>query len=226
MNADTDSQRQALAGLEQLLSLLRAQSFRDDDTPALAPTQAAVLRMLAEAPGGLRASQMAPRLGVSAASLSDSLKALEAREWIRRQPDPDDARATRVRLARAGKRAAAALNDPLRGFGRLLQGLQSHDIGALLRVVQLLVRQAQLQGLASGHRTCLGCRYFQPYSSGRADQPHFCGYVQQPFGDAQLRADCAEQEPADEALAQTNALRFAAAPNNVKPKAASKPNPP
>lgn len=225
MNADTDSQRQALAGLEQLLSLLRAQSFRDDDTPALPPTQAAVLRMLAEAPEGLRASQMAPRLGVSAASLSDSLKALETREWIRRQPDPDDARATRVSLARAGKRVAAALNDPLRGFGRLLQGLESHDVGALLRVVQLLVRQAQLQGLASGHRTCLGCRYFRPYQGGQADQPHYCAYVQQPFGDAQLRADCAEQEPADDALAQANALRFAAAPSHRKPKA-SKPDPP
>lgn len=226
MDADTDSQRQALAGLEQLLALLRAQSFRDDDTPALPPTQAAVLRMLHEAPEGLRASQMAQRLGVSAASLSDSLKALEAREWLRRQPDPADARATRVSLARAGRRAAAALSDPLRGFGRLLQALPSHDIGALLRVVQLLIRQAQLQGLASGHRTCLGCRYFRPFESGQADRPHFCGYVQQPFGDAQLRTDCAEQQPADAALAQANALRFAAEARTKKPQAASTPNPP
>lgn len=226
MNADTDSQRQALAGLEQLFALLRAQSFRDDDTPALPPTQGAVMRMLHEQPEGLRASQMAQRLGVSAASLSDSLKALQARDWIRREPDPDDARATRVRLARGGRRVAAALNDPLRGFGRLLQELPSHDVGALLRVVQLLVRQAQLQGLASGHRTCLGCRYFRPYQGGQADQPHYCALVQQPFGDAQLRADCAEHEPAEAELAQANALRFAAALKPMKPKTASTPNPP
>ena len=226
MDADTDSQRQALAGLEQLFALLRAQSFRDDDTPALPPTQSAVLRMLHEQPQGLRASQMAQRLGVSAASLSDSLKALQARDWIRRQPDPADARATRVRLARGGRRVAAALNDPLRGLGRLLQGLPSHDIGALLRVVQLLVRQAQVQGLASGHRTCLGCRYFRPYQGGQTGLPHYCAFVQQPFGDAALRTDCAEHEAAEAELAQANALRFAAAPTELKPGTASTPNPP
>lgn len=212
MNDDDRQRQQAAAGLEQLLALLRAQSWREDDTPALPPTQAAVLRMLAEAPQGLRASQMAQRLGVSAASLSDSLKALQARQWIQRQPDPDDARATRVQLARAGRRTATALRDPLRGLGRLLQELDTKDIGALLRVVQLLILQAQHQGLASGHRTCLGCRYFQPYAGGSVAKPHFCAYVEQAFGDAELRADCAEHEAADAALAAANAQRFAQPP--------------
>lgn len=212
MNDDERQRQQAAAGLEQLLALLRAQSWRDDDTPALPPTQAAVLRMLSEAPQGLRASQMAQRLGVSAASLSDSLKALQARQWIQRQPDPDDARATRVLLARAGRRTAAALRDPLRGLGRLLQDLDRRDIGALQRVVQLLILQAQRQGLASGHRTCLGCRFFRPYAGGSADKPHFCAYVEQPFGDPELRADCAEHEAADGALATANAQRFAQPP--------------
>ena len=44
---DTPFQRrQATRGLEQLTHLVRAQSWRQDGTPSLPPTQAAVLRML------------------------------------------------------------------------------------------------------------------------------------------------------------------------------------
>lgn len=197
-----------MAGLEQLASLVRAQSWRSDASPSLPPTQAAVLRMLAGLPEGLRAGHIAERLGVSAASLSDSLKALEAKGWIRRVADPDDRRATIIRLDRAGRTVAAKLRHPTQGMGGLLQGMDEADVGALLRVTQLLVGEAQRQGLATGLRTCLGCRFFQPYASGLAGQPHVCGFVGKPFGDAELRVDCAEQSAADDVLLAGNQERF------------------
>ncbi len=206
---DTDSQcRQAAAGLESLASLVRAQSWRSDGTPSLPPSQAAVLRMLSDAPEGLRAGRIAERLGVSAASVSDSLAALESKRWIKRDADPRDQRATLVRLTAQGKRTAQKLRDPLRGIGSLVGALDERDLGAFLRVSQLLVAQAQRQGLATGMRTCLGCRFFRPYSTGRDDKPHFCGFIEQPFGDAELRMDCAEQEPAEETIAAASAARF------------------
>ena len=105
---DTPFQRrQATRGLEQLTHLVRAQSWRQDGTPSLPPTQAAVLRMLQGVQDGLRARHIAERLGVSPASLSDSLKAMEGKQWIRRTPDPDDARAARVKLTSAGSRLTA-----------------------------------------------------------------------------------------------------------------------
>ncbi|MBU8978054.1 MULTISPECIES: MarR family transcriptional regulator [unclassified Lysobacter] len=208
MTTDDSHREQAAAGLEQLASLVRAQSWRPDGTPSLPPTQAAVLRMLAGTATPLRAREIAQRLGVTAASLSDSLKALESKAWIEREPDPDDRRAATVRLTRSGRATVRQLRHPSRGMGSLLQGLDEGDIGALLRVTQLMVRQAQRQGLATGARTCLGCRYFQPDSTGDARRPHFCGFVQQPFGDPELRADCDDQSPADETQIEANALRF------------------
>ncbi|HJR74980.1 MAG TPA: MarR family transcriptional regulator [Luteimonas sp.] len=206
---DADSQRrQAAAGLESLASLVRAQSWRSDGTPSLPPSQAAVLRMLADADEGLRAGRIAERLGVSAASVSDSLAALESKRWIKRGADPRDLRATLVRLTAQGKRTAQKLRDPLQGIGSLVGALDERDLGAFLRVSQLLVAQAQRQGLATGMRTCLGCRFFRPYSTGRDDKPHFCGFIEQPFGDAELRMDCAEQEPAEETIAAASAARF------------------
>ncbi|GAA5073916.1 MarR family winged helix-turn-helix transcriptional regulator [Lysobacter panacisoli] len=208
MSEDARQREQAAAGLEQLSSLVRAQSWRNEGTPSLPPTQAAVLRMLAGSDEGLRARQIADRLGVSAASLSDSLKAMEAKEWIARSPDPDDKRASVIRLKRSGRALATRLNHPARGMVSLLQGLDTDDVGALLRVTQLLVGQAQQQGLATGLRTCMGCEFFKPFGSGDAARPHYCGFIRAAFGDAELRTDCADQSPADDELLAANRERF------------------
>jgi DNA-binding MarR family transcriptional regulator len=208
MNDPSFQRRQATRGLEQLAHLVRAQSWRQDGTPSLPPTQSAVLSMLEGTADGMRARQIAARLGVSPASLSESLKAMEGKRWIRRTPDPVDARAARVRLTAAGSRMAAQLQRSDRGMGPLVEALGEADLGALLRVAQLLVDEAQEQGLATGLRTCLGCEFFRPFASGRRDAPHVCAFVDKPFGDAELRVDCAEQRPADDDIRRGSVLRF------------------
>ena len=200
--------RQVASGIEQLAALLRAQSRREDGTPALPPAHSAVLKMLDGAGAGMRAKAIAGRLSVTPASVSDTLVTLEARGWIERRPDPDDGRAALVRLTRAGRRLAERLRSPLHGMGALLEGLDEPDLAALLRATQLLVHEAQKQGLATGARTCLGCRHFRPYASGRRDKPHFCAFIGQPFGDAELRTDCPEQAPAPAPELAANASRF------------------
>lgn len=195
-------------GLEQVASLVRAQAWRGVGVPQLPPTQAAVLRMLGGPHARLRARDMSARLAISPASLSATLAAMEKRGWIERIPDPDDGRAMIVRLGHAGKPLAEQLRSPLHGIGALLEGLDDADVTALLRLTQLLVLQAQEQGLATGLRTCLGCRHFRPFASGQADKPHLCAFVGKPFGDAELRADCPDQTPAGQADLAANAARF------------------
>ena len=199
---------QAAAGLEQLAALARAQSWRATGQPALPPTQVAVLRLLQATPEGMQANRLATRLVVSAASLSDSLRSLERKGWLVRQADPADRRARRLRLTAEGRALAQRLTEPTQGLAALMAGLDEADVGALLRVTQLMIAQAQQQGLASGLRTCLGCRFFRPHASGRSDQPHLCDFTGQPFGDPQLRVDCAEQAPAIPSEFAASVLRF------------------
>lgn len=206
----TQEQRlQAALGLERLAALVRAQAWRGDGAPSLPPTQAAVLRMLLGSARGLRQGVMAGQLGVSAASLSDSVNALVMRRWVRRTADPCDGRASLLHLTATGRRVAQALSGPGQGMDRLLAALPEKDVAALLRVVQLLVRAAQVQGLATGMRTCLGCRWFRPFASGERERPHYCALAGKPFGEAELRADCPEHEAAPAELAAENADRFA-----------------
>ncbi|MFK3651579.1 MarR family winged helix-turn-helix transcriptional regulator [Lysobacter enzymogenes] len=186
--------RQTALGLERLAALLRAQQWREPDEHALHPAQRALLELLGEDKRGWRVGELAQRLGVSAASASDSIAALEARALVRRARDPDDGRAVRVHPSRRG--LAWLRRSRARGGAgeRLLATLSPQDLAAFSRSLQLLILQAQQAGLATGLRTCAGCEFFRPFE-GRGEQPHFCALVGAPFGDAQLRVDCAEQRP-------------------------------
>jgi DNA-binding MarR family transcriptional regulator len=204
MDTTSVKRLQLKSGLEKIADLVRAQSWREDGA-GLPPTQRALLIALGRSAQGLRAGEVAANLGVSAASLSDSVRAVEARGWLQRAPDPADARASRLTLTAEGAALAAKLDGPESGLAQLVATLPDADADALLRAMQLLIREAQARGLLSGLRTCLGCEFFRPFASGDAATPHFCAFVGAPFGDAGLRTDCAEQQP------QRNADALAAA---------------
>lgn len=212
MNSQALRLFQLKAGLERLSALVRTQAWRDTGDAAVHPAQRALLATLASAGESLRVGDLANRLGVSPASISDTIRATEAKGWVERAPDPDDARARRLSLTDAGAALIASHRQDDGGLARLVEVLPDADAAALLRILQLLIRQAQVQGLASGIRTCLGCAFFQPHADHpetTPDQPHFCAYVGASFGDAELRVDCAEQQPQDDAAhLAADVLRF------------------
>lgn len=190
-------------GLERLALLVRTQAWRDGDQTALHPAQQALLAALAAEGESLRIGEVAERLGVSVASISDSIRAVEAKGLIERYPDPNDARARRLWLTQAGAEAIAGIRREDNGLAQLLSALPDSDAASLLRIVQLLIQQAHSQGLISGARTCLGCAYFRPHANTDVDpeRPHFCAYVGAPFADLELRVDCAEQQAQNDAIA-------------------------
>lgn len=211
MNANLARRIQLSIGLDRLAGLVRNQAWRDGGDAVLHPAQRALLALLAAEGRSLRPGELAARLGVSAASISDSIRAVEAKGWVVRSPDPDDARARRLSLTDTGALLIAGLQHAGGGLGRLIDVLPDADADAMLRIVQLLIQEAQAQGLASGIRTCLGCAYFRPHANADADphRPHVCAYVGAPFGDAELRVDCAEQQPLrDPAALAENVRRF------------------
>lgn len=204
MDALPSKHLQLKAGLEKIADLVRAQSWREDGA-GLPPTQRAVLVALARVPRGMRSGELAANLGISPASLSDSIRAAESRGWLQRTADPADARAARLSLTPEGAALAARLDGPDSGLAQLVASLPDDDADALLRAMQLLIREAQARGVLSGLRTCLGCVFFHPFAGGDASAPHYCAFVDAPFGDAGLRTVCAEQvaQTDTDALAET-----------------------
>lgn len=101
--------------IDALLDLVRIQAivesrvqalFREQDLLGITPAQANVLMALFQAKGPLTARAIHRRLGVSEATISRFVKALEGNGWVARERDPNDGRAL---LVVATEQAYAAL---------------------------------------------------------------------------------------------------------------------
>ena len=104
----SDPSDQITFALSRLAVLWRAEVWQAAAAEGLNPAQAEILGHLARR-GPVRQVDLVTALGVSAASLSDSVASLVAKGLVTRQPDPDDGRARRVGLSASGPEIAERL---------------------------------------------------------------------------------------------------------------------
>jgi DNA-binding MarR family transcriptional regulator len=124
-------------------------------------------------------------LCVTKGSVSQTLKALEARELLVKNDDPRDKRVVRCALTEAGQ-AIVDLAHP----SPLVRLLGPSDASAATTALQALVQSLQR---ANGHRSfgvCHSCRFFET-----ADAGYLCGLTHEPLAPAESLRICREHEP-------------------------------
>jgi DNA-binding MarR family transcriptional regulator len=103
-----------------------------------------VLALTSEEPDRtVRLSTLATHANASLSRLSHVITRLERRGWVKREPDPDDARATRARLTHAGWRAlVAAAPGHVEAVRRLVfDVLQPDDVADLARIADRIAER-------------------------------------------------------------------------------------
>jgi len=188
---------------------LRSQAWQGANARGLSPTQGQVLALLAGTPRGLRLGEVAQRLGVSAPTASDSVRALVEKGLVRKEAAPDDARAVVLTLTIEGaKEATNAASWPdflFSAVGSLPEPEQEAFLLALIKVIRCLTERGQIHVA----RTCVSCRFFDPNVHQEDDKPHHCRAFDAPLGAMHLRVDCAAHEQATPALRGEIFARFA-----------------
>ncbi|OHC52890.1 MAG: hypothetical protein A3D16_03970 [Rhodobacterales bacterium RIFCSPHIGHO2_02_FULL_62_130] len=205
-----DPSDQIAFALGRLAVLWRAGVWQAAVAEGLNPAQAEILGHLSRR-GPVRQVDLAAALGVSAASLSDSVASLAAKGLVIRQPDPEDGRARRVGLSAAGQTIAERLAAASDALTAAVSDLPAAEAGSLLRVLTRLIRVLQEARAIPVQRMCATCAHFRPYAHADAARPHHCAFVDTAFGDAQLRLDCGEHEAAPAESAAAIWRRFEAA---------------
>ncbi len=199
-----------VTGLAKLGIAMRHNAWAKAARRGLSPTQGQVLVVLRGAGGaGLRISDLAERLALASATVSDSVAALERKGMVTKQRDPADARAIAVFLTVTGQAEA----EDAAGWPDLLleavQTLTPQEQAALYRVMLKTVRALQVRGRIPLSQMCVTCSFFRPYAHVGTVAPHHCALVDAPFGDAQIRLDCPEHQAAAPAAAERAWAAFA-----------------
>jgi DNA-binding MarR family transcriptional regulator len=137
--------RRLIDGIQLLVRRFSISERADVSCCGLTVAQAATLDAL-RAGGPLRQGALGRRLGVTASTLTRNLDRLEESGLVEREPDPEDSRAARVGLTRAGHAAAAQVERQEEAFARsILDRLPAgrrEEVLASLEHLLVAVRQA------------------------------------------------------------------------------------
>lgn len=200
MQGDKTIVEHITAGLAKVAAALRSQAWEGGTARKLTPTQGQILILLEERRGQpIRLNDVANVLGVTAATASDAVVALEQKRFVRKERSTEDSRALILTLTAAGRREARrsdGWSDVIRAG---VQSLSLEEQTVFLRGLTKVIRSLQDQGAISTVRMCVGCSYFRPYAHEDSAKPHHCAFVDSPIGEGQLRLDCPDFVPAPEA---------------------------
>jgi DNA-binding MarR family transcriptional regulator len=190
---------QALASaLRRLANLAHTTSWDQWATQRLTPTQRRILNVVASRRESLTLSALARELGVTPATASDSVGALESKGLVEKRRSNVDGRALALMLTIEGHSsvtALAALPDPLQdAFGALTAGEQEIFYRSAIK----MIRGLQVSGALPVSRMCVRCRFFEPFKTPGSPTPHHCQLANSPLADRHLRIECAEHESADD----------------------------
>jgi DNA-binding MarR family transcriptional regulator len=180
-------------GLTRLAAVARQLDWQTAVTAGLSPTQADVLRFVANRPEGARLTATAAHVGVRKATASDAVATLENKELLRKCADMSDARAVALKATSTGYEIARSWP---RSFAPVVAGLTQTEQEVLHGLVIKMIRNLQQRQLIAPQRTCVACRHFRENVAPGTSSPHFCAFVGAPMGDRHLRVDCADYESA------------------------------
>ncbi|MGD1983300.1 MAG: MarR family winged helix-turn-helix transcriptional regulator [Chromatiaceae bacterium] len=185
--------RRLADGLTRLAAVARQLDWQAAASAGLSPTQADILRFVANRPEGARLTAAAAHSGVRKATASDAVTTLESKSLLRKQADASDGRAIALKATAKGARIA---RDWPASFGPVVEGLSDNEQEMLLALVIKMIRQLQLRELIAPQRTCVTCRHFRENVAPGTASPHFCAFVGAPMAERHLRVDCPEHESA------------------------------
>ena len=141
-NPAPGTSRQIATGLGRLAVFWRAALWQAVAEFGLNPAQAEILSSLARR-GPARQVALAATLGVSAASLSESVASLTAKGLVTRQRDPEDARAVKVALSEAGAALHARLPEAPEALVAALDDFPEGTAAVTLRAFIAVIRTLQ-----------------------------------------------------------------------------------
>jgi DNA-binding MarR family transcriptional regulator len=206
LNTCEDSTEQRiLIGLSKVSLALKSKSWRDAGQHGLSPTQAQILALLqSKGTSGMRLSEVADGLAITAATASDSVRVLDEKELVQKARSQVDGRAIAITLTDKGQRLAAKTS----GWSDLLLNtvgeLSELEQTVFLRGLIKMILKLQQSGQIPIAHMCVTCHFFQPNRYPNRDRPHHCDFVDASFGDRNLRLDCPDQIAAPIELADHN----------------------
>lgn len=187
---DGDVAGKIVFALERLSHVFRIHWWEQNKNFQLSPLQMQILITLRFHPHLDSVSAIAGYLDLTSATVSDAVRVLARKVYVRKQTDSEDGRRQRISLTDSGANAAEELSlfaNQIRDFVSALPN-QAIFLESLLHLMQSL----QENGFIPLQQMCTTCRHFRHASA--ALHPYYCQLLSKPLSIHELRVHCPEHE--------------------------------
>lgn len=195
------SQRLAI-GFSKVSIALRHRAWQEGNARDLTPTQGQAL-VLIHRQAGISLAGVAAGLGVRASTASEAVSVLVRKGWVEKRRSLEDGRILELHLTTEGTLEAAQVEGWPEFLASAIEILPPEEAETLMKALQRMIRELQQRGEIPVARMCNGCTFFRPFAHPETALPHHCAFVDSAFGNADLRLDCPDHQPADEGRALT-----------------------
>lgn len=198
-------QQRVVIGLNKIGLAIKSHSWQDAGQQGLTPTQGQILTLLrSKGLSGMRLSALANELGVSAATASDAVTTLVDKGLAQKTKAIDDGRAIAISLTPQGEKVAEKSSGWSDFLLEAVSELSEIEQEVFLRGLVKMICKLQEQKQISVARMCVNCQFFNPNVYPDSERPHYCNFVEAPFGDRSLQLDCPDQIAAELTTTQKN----------------------
>lgn len=190
-----------VTGLFKIGLAIKSRSWSRSGLYGLNPTQAQILIYLnTRYQPAIGLSQIANALAVTPATASDSVSALVRKLLVTKRDNALDGRAIALELSDRGRQMVEKISDWTDFLASAVEVLDRDEHRVFVKGLTKIIRTLQQRGEIPVSRMCVTCSYFSPNAHHDRASPHHCNFIDAPFGDQELRLECADHEAADDEM--------------------------
>jgi len=186
-----------VAGLSKIGLAMKSRAWKRPGRKGPGPLQLQVLAYLSTCPNqAATVSAIAREMAVKLPTISETIRILTEKRFVRRVQRDADRRIVKVHLTTRGAQVGKVGSGWPEILATATKQLTPQEQTSLLTMLVKLIGSLRKQGEMSVVRMCPSCQHFRPNEQKSASVPHHCMIFDASFGDQSIRLDCPEFVPA------------------------------
>ncbi|MEX0288187.1 MAG: MarR family winged helix-turn-helix transcriptional regulator [Flavobacteriaceae bacterium] len=187
-NTSIDSK--IVVALERISEAFKVLLWKEGKENSLTPIQLQLLLFVKyHDPKNCKVNYLAKEFNLTKATISESVRLLAKKGYIRKETDPDDTRSYSIYLTQRGNALALECSSFALALERPVELLSASKKEALFDSLLELITKLNKAGIISVQRMCFSCRFYK-----KGTEKDYCNFLKKELLKPDIRLDCPEHE--------------------------------
>lgn len=176
---------QIVIAIEFLANIVKNTHITVSGKYGISPIQLQILIYMKSHNASATLTELVKEFGLSKATLSDSIRILEEKSFIKKKKNPEDARSSILMINKRNQTLPDLFSEDDK-LDRVISALGKEKQEKILPELLDLLSALESQSIISERRMCLNCQYYRICN----DTSFYCSFLKKNFNNYHLKSDC------------------------------------